>query len=97
MKKNIEQVVDGEETVETPVTEEVVVSVGKPKWSLKKKLIVAGAAVATLILGAVALGLKNKTQNAGEGQVNLDGTEEQELIAMEEQEAEAAELTLTEF
>ena len=96
MKKNIEQVVDGEETVETPVTEEVV-SVGKPKWSLKKKLIVAGAAVATLILGAVALGLKNKTQNAGEGQVNLDGTEEQELIAMEEQEAEAAELTLTEF
>ena len=32
--------------------------VGKPKWSLKKKLLIGGGVLAGLVLGAVALGTK---------------------------------------
>jgi hypothetical protein len=77
-KVKVEEV---EETVGTLV-EQTTVKVEKPKWSLKKKLIVAGAAVVGLILGAVALSIK-KAPNAGEGQDGIDGAEEDELAALE--------------
>jgi len=55
MKKNIEKV-EEETVVETLTNEEIV---EKSQWSLKKKIIVACAAAVVLILGAIALGLKN--------------------------------------
>ena len=89
MFKKIEKVVEEETVVETPMVVEETVKVGKPKWSLKKKLIVAGAAVAGLILGAVALSIK-KSPNASDDQDGIDDTEDEELAELERLEAAEA-------
>ena len=38
--------------------------VSKPKWSLKKKLLIGGGVLAGLVLGAVALGSKKSVEPA---------------------------------
>lgn len=70
MKKEIEKV--EEEAVEVMTNNEIV---GKPQWSLKKKIIVACVAAAVLILGAIALGIKNASK-ANEDEDGIDDTEE---------------------
>ena len=61
MKKNIKklEVIDMENETRNEVLEEnETVEAGKPKWSLKKKLLIGGGVLAGLVLGAVALGNK---------------------------------------
>ena len=58
--KNVQNIT-AQETAEVEVLDQdecVVPEVVKPKWSLKKKLLIGGGILAGLVLGAVALGLK---------------------------------------
>lgn len=51
---------ENEETKDGIILEEnEATEVGKPKWSLKKKLMIGGGVLAGLALGAVALVVKN--------------------------------------
>lgn len=62
MSKNIKSLteVDAEsiETTEEVPVENKTVEVSKPKWSLKKKLLIGGGVVAGLVLGVITLGCK---------------------------------------
>ena len=62
MSKNIKSLkeVDAEsiETTDEVMVENETVEVSKPKWSLKKKLLIGGGVLAGLVLGVVTLGCK---------------------------------------
>ena len=62
MSKNIKSLkeVDAEsiETTEEVPVENETAEVSKPKWSLKKKLLIGGGVVAGLVLGVITLGCK---------------------------------------
>lgn len=59
--KTVEQEVEEvEEENKSEDTANVTV-VSKPKWSLKKKLLIGGGVVLGLVLGALALGTKTST------------------------------------
>jgi len=63
----------------------------KPKWSLKKKLIVGGGVVLGLILGAVALGSKNKTTAEQLTEKTDDDTAETEDKEVDDEDDEGKE------
>ena len=50
--------------------------VSKPKWSLKKKLLIGGGVLAGLVLGAVALGSKKSVEPAEDLVENSDDDDE---------------------
>lgn len=52
--------------------------VGKPKWSLKKKLMIGGGIIAGLVLGAIALGSK-KSVNTTDDQVEDSDNDDEEV------------------
>lgn len=59
--KNVQNIATEQETADVEVLDQNEVEVPevvKPKWSLKKKLLIGGGILAGLILGAVALGMK---------------------------------------
>ena len=66
MSKNIKKVrnIDMEniETKDEVLEENEMTEVSKPKWSLKKKLLIGGGVLAGLVLGAVALGSKKSVE-----------------------------------
>ena len=68
MSKNIKKVrnVDMEniEREDGVLEENETTEVSKPKWSLKKKLLIGGGVLAGLVLGAVALGSKKSVEPA---------------------------------
>jgi len=72
-------------------TEEVKTEVKKPKWSLKKKLLVGGGVVLGLVLGAIALGSKNKTtaEQLTDASETPEGNDEEETDTDEEKESES--------
>lgn len=75
--KNIknEKIVESEEfNVDSENNEEVTEMVIKPKWSLKKKLMLGGGVLAGLVLGAMALGSKKSTPDG----VSVDIEEDDE-------------------
>ncbi len=73
---------------------ETTTKVNKPKWSLKKKLIVIGAGLVTLAIGAVALVYKNKPGVVAD-EVTEDCNDEEEEVINEETVEEIVE-TVTE-
>ncbi len=85
MKKNIEKV--EEETVVLTNNE----IVGKAQWSLKKKIIVACVAAAVLILGAIALGLKNAS-DANNNENGSNDTEEPTALEAAEETVEESQI-----
>ena len=68
MSKNIKKVrnIDMEniEREDGVLEENETTEVSKPKWSLKKKLLIGGGVLAGLVLGAVALGSKKSVEPA---------------------------------
>jgi len=70
MSKNIEKLEKvEEENIETKeeITEESeTIEVSKPKWSLKKKLLIGGGILAGLALGAIALISKKSVETTDE-------------------------------
>ena len=68
MSKNIKKVrnvdVENIEREDGVLEENETTEVSKPKWSLKKKLLIGGGVLAGLVLGAVALGSKKSVEPA---------------------------------
>ena len=64
-----------EKVIEQNENGTVTMAVEKPKWSLKKKLLIGGGVVAGLALGALALGLKKGSANAEDAE-DFDGDDE---------------------
>ena len=68
MSKNIKKVrnidVENIEREDGVLEENETTEVSKPKWSLKKKLLIGGGVLAGLVLGAVALGSKKSAEPA---------------------------------
>ena len=66
MSKNIKKVrnIDTEniEREDGVLEENEMTEVSKPKWSLKKKLLIGGGVLAGLVLGAFALGSKKSVE-----------------------------------
>ena len=52
--------------------------VSKPKWSLKKKLLIGGGVLAGLVLGAVALGSRKSAEPADD---LVEGSDEDDEVA----------------
>lgn len=79
MNKNIKKVrsIDMEniEREDGVLEENEMTEVSKPKWSLKKKLLIGGGILAGLVLGAVALGSKKSVEPA-EDLVDSDDDDE---------------------
>lgn len=81
------EIVKEEEVMENQEVEVVETTPVKKKWSTKKKLAVAGAAVLGLVLGAVALTHKNKNveEETGEDEdVGIEVIDEEETEETEE-------------
>ena len=70
------------ETENEVYEETMTAKVGKPKWSLKKKLLIGGGIVGGLILGAVALGTSKKTKS--ENDQPADYEDENEEVSNDE-------------
>ena len=68
MSKNIKKVrnidVENIEREDGVLEENETTEVSKPKWSLKKKLLIGGGVLAGLVLGAVTLGSKKSVEPA---------------------------------
>ena len=68
MSKNIKEVrnidVENIEREDGVLEENETTEVSKPKWPLKKKLLIGGGVLAGLVLGAVALGSKKSVAPA---------------------------------
>jgi hypothetical protein len=90
------ELVKEEEVMETEV-EVVETAPVKKKWSVKKKLAVAGAAVLGLVIGAIALSHKNK--NVEEADSKDEAIDMEEVVGEEEETEteESTESTQTEF
>ena len=64
---------------EMEIIEEVAETTKKPKWSLKKKLMLGGGILVGLVVGAVALGAK-KTNAADETSDDSEEDAEEEVV-----------------
>lgn len=53
----------------------VTMEVEKPKWSLRKKLLIGGGVLAGLVIGAIALGSKKAKPGAEDVEDSEDGDE----------------------
>lgn len=62
MVKKVEkaEIIDIVDTETVDTTEETTTKAKKPKWSLKKKLLIGGGVLVGLIFGACALGIKKE-------------------------------------
>lgn len=91
------EVVDMEDikTNDEILEEDEVTEVVKPKWSLKKKLMIGGGVAAGLVLGAIALGSKKATPAEDPIEDSEDDNEEEddeeELVYLVEEIAETVE------
>lgn len=85
MSKNIRKLrnidMDNIEIKDEILEENETIEVSKPKWSLKKKLLIGGGVLAGLVLGAVALGSKKSAVSADD-QVE-DSEDDDEVIDMD--------------
>ena len=81
------EVIDMEDytTKDEILEENETTKVGKPKWSLKKKLLIGGGILAGLVLGAVALGTK-KAVPADDQTEDLDNDDEE--VSIEDTDSE---------